>query len=257
MARILTGFLLAISTWALAFEAPQQAFLVVMVAVSALALREFFKIAAACGFQPMSQAGQVAALLWLLVPNLDRGYFVTLLALVLLGGATLARLPFEKILATAAITLAGVIYVAGPVFSSVLLHAISPHWLFFVLVSIAVGDTCALVIGKVFGRYLLAPVLSPQKTWEGTISSVVGSVLAGVLYASAFLPDEIGLGTAAALALALNLASQVGDLVESALKRSANLKDSGSILPGHGGILDRIDGLLFAIPVAYGYLQLV
>ena len=120
----------------------------------------------------------------------------------------------------------------------------------------AVGDSVALPVGKLVGRHKLAPVLSPRKTWEGTAASVVASLLAGTAYAARFLDGEIGLAAAAALALALNLAGQLGDLVESALKRSANLKDSSSLLPGHGGLLDRLDGMLFAVPLAYGYLQL-
>ena len=221
-----------------------------------LTLHEFYQIAAKSGYQPLGKAGLVAALLWLLVPNLDRGYLATLLALALLGAATLAQVSVDKILPTAAVTAVGVLYVAGPVLASILLHSASPHWLVVVLAIVGVGDSIALAVGKLVGRHQLAPILSPRKTWEGTIASMLASVVTGTGYAAVFLVDQISLPTAAVLALSLNLAGQVGDLVESALKRSANLKDSGSLLPGHGGLLDRLDGMLFAVPLAYGYLQL-
>ncbi len=256
MTRVLTGLALAVGAWGLIFYAPVQVFVAAMVLLAILALHEFYRIAAKGGLQPLSKAGLVAALLWLLVPNLDRGFLASALALALLGAATLANLPVEKILPAAAVTTVGVLYVAGPALASILLHSASPHWLVLVVAAVAVGDSIALVVGKLFGRHQLAPVLSPQKTWEGTIASIAASVLTGTGYAALFLGGEISLAAAAVLALALNLASQVGDLVESALKRSANLKDSGSLLPGHGGLLDRLDGLLFAVPLTYGYLQL-
>ena len=256
MKRVLTGLALAVGAWGLIFYSPAQAIVAAMALLTTLALHEFYQIAGKIGLQPLSKAGLVAALLWLLVPNLDRGFLASALALALLGAATLAGLPVDKILSAAAVTTVGVLYVAGPVLASILLHSASPHWLVMVIATVAVGDSMALVVGKLFGRHRLAPVLSPHKTWEGTIASIVASVLTGTGYAAVFLRGEISLAAAVALALSLNVASQVGDLVESALKRSANLKDSGSLLPGHGGLLDRLDGLLFAVPLAYGYVQL-
>ncbi len=256
MKRVLTGLALALGAWALVFHAPVQVFVAAAVLLAGLTLHEFYRLAARSGLQPLSKAGLVAAVLWILVPNLDRGYFAIMLALAVLGAATLAHLSVDKILPSAAVTTLGVLYVAGPVLASILLHSVSPHWLALAVVTVAVGDSVALPVGKLVGRHKLAPVLSPRKTWEGTAASVVASVLAGTGYSARFLDGEIGLAAAAALALALNLSGQLGDLVESALKRSANLKDSSSLLPGHGGLLDRLDGMLFAVPLAYGYLQL-
>ena len=256
MKRVLTGLALALGAWALVFHAPVQVFVAAAVLLAGLTLHEFYRLAARSGLQPLSKAGLVAAVLWILLPNLDRGYFAIMLALAVLGAATLAHLSVDKILSSAAVTTLGVLYVAGPVLASILLHSVSPHWLALAVVTVAVGDSVALPVGKLVGRHPLAPVLSPRKTWEGTAASVVASVLAGTGYAARFLDGEIGLAAAAALALALNLSGQLGDLVESALKRSANLKDSSSLLPGHGGLLDRLDGMLFAVPLAYGYLQL-
>jgi phosphatidate cytidylyltransferase len=128
------------------------------------------------------------------------------------------------------------------------------------------GDSVALYVGRALGRHKLAPRLSPGKTWEGSLGSVAGSLIAaGILlelanylqaHDSAVLsfPDATiyWLG----LAVVVNIAAQVGDLVESAIKRSAGVKDSGSLLPGHGGVLDRIDALLLAAPALW-YAQVI
>ncbi len=121
-------------------------------------------------------------------------------------------------------------------------------------------------MGRTWGRRKLAPTLSPNKTWLGAIASVAGSVLVtyGLLALSAELPTLnvtrlVYPGESwywYTMAVVLNIAAQVGDLAESALKRSAGVKDSGSLLPGHGGVLDRIDALLLAAPVLW-YAQIV
>jgi len=124
--------------------------------------------------------------------------------------------------------------------------------MFAVLVSWA-GDTAALYIGKAFGRRKLAPQVSPAKTWEGAAGSLVGGVLAGGVYAHFLLsaaPVKIVM-----LAAAGNIAGQFGDLAKSAWKRGAGVKDSGTMLPGHGGWLDRIDASLFSVPVVYALLK--
>jgi phosphatidate cytidylyltransferase len=121
-------------------------------------------------------------------------------------------------------------------------------------------------VGRAWGRYKLAPTLSPNKTWEGTLASVGGSLLStlALIGLAQLLQrwDVGGLSYAGGawkwlgLAVLVNMAAQVGDLVESALKRSAGVKDSGSLLPGHGGVLDRIDALLLAAPVLW-YAQMI
>jgi phosphatidate cytidylyltransferase len=141
-----------------------------------------------------------------------------------------------------------------------------PSLLIFLLCVVWAGDTAALYVGRAWGRHKLAPALSPNKTWEGSLGSVAGSVLvAGVLLGLAALldiwdsarlsyPDDVWYWLL--LAVVVNVAAQLGDLAESALKRSAGVKDSGTLLPGHGGILDRIDALLLAAPVMW-YAQLI
>jgi phosphatidate cytidylyltransferase len=141
-----------------------------------------------------------------------------------------------------------------------------PSLVTFLFVVVWAGDTAAYYIGRAWGRRKLAPSLSPGKTWEGAMGSVAGSVLAawGLLELAAQLqarnltalsyPEEIWYWLL--LAVLVNIAAQVGDLTESALKRSAGVKDSGNLLPGHGGVLDRIDALLLASPVLW-YAQVV
>lgn len=255
MVRILTGLLLAVGAYAIVFVAPPVILVATVVAMGTLALHEFFGLATKSGLRTLRAPGHLAVALWLLTPNLDRGYFATLLAICLLGAGILARVPVAEVLPTAAVTLAGVVYVAGPMLSGLLLHDISPHWLAYVLIIVAIGDSVALGVGRAIGRHPLAPLASPRKTWEGTVASLVAGTLAGSLYAAVFLSESIQPAESVALALVINVFGQVGDIAESVIKRAAGTKDSGNILPGHGGVLDRIDGLLFAMPVAYGYLQ--
>jgi phosphatidate cytidylyltransferase len=105
-------------------------------------------------------------------------------------------------------------------------------------------------VGRSFGKYKLAPQLSPKKTWEGTVASFLGSLIVAVVFAR-FV--TVPLKHLLAMAAVGNVAGQLGDLLESAYKRSAGIKDSGSLLPGHGGVLDRIDALILAIPVVWYY----
>jgi len=122
--------------------------------------------------------------------------------------------------------------------------------LLFALVIIWVGDTAAYFVGRAVGKHALAPHLSPKKTWEGTVASFLGSLIVALIFAR-FI--TVPLPHLVAMAAVGNVAGQVGDLLESAYKRSAGMKDSGSLLPGHGGVLDRIDALILAIPVVWYY----
>jgi phosphatidate cytidylyltransferase len=149
----------------------------------------------------------------------------------------------------------GVIYIGGAWLCAFELRAINPHWLLFAFALCWVGDSAALYIGKNFGRHKLAPTISPAKTWEGAIASVVGGVLIGVLYMRYFVPAA-PLTTVLMAAVAGNIAGQFGDLIESAYKRWGGVKDSGSSLPGHGGWLDRIDSSLLSIPIVYALVAI-
>jgi phosphatidate cytidylyltransferase len=160
----------------------------------------------------------------------------------------------ERSFIKAAALVLGVAYIFGAWRTGILLRGISRHWLLFGLMINWVGDTGAYYIGKNFGRHKLMPRVSPGKSWEGAIASVLSSVLFGIIY----LPLAIRgtpLWIAAVFAVVANVAGQVGDLAESAIKRSAGVKDSGAMLPGHGGLLDRLDSTMFALPVLYALLQ--
>lgn len=174
----------------------------------------------------------------------------------LLGVAAISlwtRRPLVEALPAAGISSSGLLFVALPLSYAIRIHGIGrigPWILLFALVITWVGDTAAYFVGRAIGKHPLAPKLSPKKTWEGTIASMAGALLLGWWLATRVnVPMPIVLG----LAAAGNVAGQIGDLFESAFKRSAGVKDSGSILPGHGGMLDRIDALILAIPVVWYY----
>jgi phosphatidate cytidylyltransferase len=153
----------------------------------------------------------------------------------------------------AAFTL-GVVYIFGAWRCARELHAIQPHWLMLALLVSWAGDTAALYAGRAFGKHKLAPRVSPAKTWEGAIASFVAGALAGSVYAHFLLPAE-PLYRVLLIAGAGNVAGQIGDLCKSAWKRGAGVKDSGNMLPGHGGWLDRIDASLFSVPVVYALVK--
>ena len=123
-------------------------------------------------------------------------------------------------------------------------------WLLFTLLVVFACDTGAFAVGRLVGRRRMAPRISPNKTWEGAVGGLVAAVGAGLAVGAVF---DLGvpLWQQAAGGAAAGVAAQAGDLAESALKRAANVKDSGSIMPGHGGILDRMDSILFALPAVY------
>ncbi len=123
-------------------------------------------------------------------------------------------------------------------------------WIVFVLVMAFIGDIAALYVGKYFGKHKLVPLVSPGKTVEGLAGLVLGSTASCMIFAYFFLP-EISLVKIAVLACSGSLIGQLGDICESAIKRNYGLKDASSILPGHGGILDRLDCLIFIAPYVY------
>jgi phosphatidate cytidylyltransferase len=125
-------------------------------------------------------------------------------------------------------------------------------WIFFLLAIVFAGDISALYVGTFFGRHKLCPAVSPGKTIEGSLGGIAANLVIGGIAKILFLP-QLPWGLSILFFIAVGVAGQVGDLFESELKRSSKVKDSGGILPGHGGFLDRIDALLFAAPVAYSF----
>jgi phosphatidate cytidylyltransferase len=178
------------------------------------------------------------------------------------------RSPLIQVLPDTAQGLFGLIYIAYPLTLIPLLwkQEDGPALVLFLMVCVWAGDIAALYFGRAFGKRKLAPRLSPGKTWVGSIASILGSMLAAclIIYISDILTARGNtvlhisepLWQSLLLAAILNIAAQLGDLLESAIKRGAGVKDSGTMLPGHGGILDRIDALLLAAPVLW-YLLLI
>lgn len=184
-------------------------------------------------------------------PGVAEVLFVFLIGVALLTLAT--RRPMVEALPAAGISSSALLLVALPLTYAIRLHGIAkdgPFLLLFSLVITWVADTTAYFVGRAIGKHAFAPHLSPKKTWEGAIASFFGSVLVGFLaHRWLDIPAVHLMGMAAAG----NVAGQIGDLLESAYKRSAGVKDSGALLPGHGGILDRIDALILTFPVVWYY----
>ncbi|MFO7785709.1 MAG: phosphatidate cytidylyltransferase [Thermodesulfobacteriota bacterium] len=133
-------------------------------------------------------------------------------------------------------------------------HPAGNVWIFFLLSVVFASDTGAFYFGRFFGKRRLHPSVSPGKTWEGAVGGMLCSLVPVYIFQAFFHAGKVSVFF---LALTLAAVGQIGDLAESLLKRSCGVKDSGGILPGHGGVLDRIDGVLFAVPVLYVYLAWV
>jgi phosphatidate cytidylyltransferase len=252
MKRVLTAVLLApLIAWVVLWG-PPYLFWAVLAAVALLCFYEYSGIVAACGVERPGALGYAAGLLVLFLPG-DTFLAVTLATLLALALALDAG-DLAKGWPRAAYLLLGVVYIFGAWRFALLLWARNPYWLFFVLVLNWLGDAAAYYLGRAVGRHKLAPRVSPAKSWEGAVASLAASVLFGVIYLTKLIP-QVSLVESIAFSVAGNLAGQVGDLAESALKRGAGVKDSGNWLPGHGGWLDRVDGTLFSLPVVYGLLS--
>ena len=270
MKRIVTALILIPLVLVLVFLGPrwQWLFTLAVAAVAVLAAWEFMGLADKAGASPPKLAVGVAILtlfagnfMW---PGQAAAVF-GILTLGLLVYCTFSR-PAEQMMADASTSIFCLFYIGMTLRTLPALRE-NPEGngaslLAFLLCVVWAGDTAGLYVGRAWGRHKMAPSLSPNKTWEGTLGSLAGSLLAtGALLGLAHLlaiewdsallsyPDDVWYWLG--LAVVVNAAAQVGDLAESALKRSAGVKDSGSLLPGHGGVLDRIDALLVAAPVLW------
>ncbi|MEO8126632.1 MAG: phosphatidate cytidylyltransferase, partial [Bryobacteraceae bacterium] len=244
MKRVLTALaLIPFAIYAI-FFAPPWFFLLSAVAMALLCYLEYSNIVAAYGIEPPGIAGAVAGLTLLF----DIAY-IRLVALAALMLSLRLRDLANGIASAAAMTL-GAVYIFGAWRCAIDLRAIHPNWLLFALAINWVGDVAAYYTGRAIGKHKLAPRVSPGKTVEGAIGSLFSGALFGAAFAT-WWPSGFSLAVWIPLALVTNAAGQCGDLVESALKRGAGMKDSGTLLPGHGGWLDRLDSSLFTLPVVY------
>jgi phosphatidate cytidylyltransferase len=261
MKRVVTAFFLVpIAVYGTLF-APGWLFLAIVALVAVLCFREYAEITDS--FAPL---GYIAGILILIAPQQETILLIILAALAAMC-LPLAAANLDKSLARSASLVLGIVYIFGSWKMAVLLHdsASRPaafgvtaghHWLMFGLMVNWLGDTGAYYIGKNFGKRKLAAAVSPGKTWEGAAASAVTGVVFGLIYLPLAIPGTSFL-VAGLLALATNVAGQVGDLAESAIKRGVGVKDSGTLLPGHGGFLDRVDSTMFALPVLYTLLTLL
>jgi phosphatidate cytidylyltransferase len=251
-------------------------FVALAAAAMVVAVYEFWFLARRVGAKPdvvVGYAGVAAIFVVFIFNSLDLLYFVVPLFVVAALVAEMLRgAPFDKMILSVGSTVLGVLYVVllgvhllavrlgfgesyvepatyllSPAFVS---KSLSTHLLSFFFLVLMGSDTGAYYTGRALGRHKLAPTVSPGKTWEGAAGGMLASLGMAALAHYWFFP-ELSLSAALPLAAVMNVLGVVGDLTESALKRGANAKDAAQILPGHGGLLDRLDSLLFNAPLIY------
>jgi phosphatidate cytidylyltransferase len=288
--RIATAVVLIPIVLVLVLRAPVPVLAVVAAAVALLTIHEFLKLTESYGVQPLRWPTYAFAGLFFLLlavsaagdtPLLSTGKFLVGLGFAcgiapfVFLAITMRRDQMSGAYPAAAASAFAFVYIALPMAMLVQLRqqAAGAFWLLYLLLVVWAGDIFAYFVGRSLGRNLMAPRISPKKTWEGAAASLAASLVVGILLYNhagsislALLharlitrPDGMygleipAMGPIIVLTIALNVAAQLGDLVESLIKRGAGVKDSGAILPGHGGMLDRIDALLFAAPVLWYY----
>jgi len=288
--RIATAVVLIPVVLLLVLRAPIPVVAVVAAAMALVTVQEFLKLTESYGVEPqrlptyifvglfflllavsaVGDAPQPSALKFLLETA-----FACALAPFLFLTIAMRRAQMSGAYPAAAAASFAFVYIALPMGMLVQLRQqwAGAFWLLYLLLIVWAGDIFAYFVGRSLGRHLMAPLISPKKTWEGAAASLAASLVVGsllfshALQISSFLLrvgliqrrdglfglEKPEMWPIILLTIALNIAAQLGDLVESLIKRGAGVKDSGAILPGHGGMLDRIDALLFAAPVLWYY----
>ncbi|HXQ26223.1 MAG TPA: phosphatidate cytidylyltransferase [Candidatus Acidoferrales bacterium] len=276
LARILTAAILIPAVVALVWWGPLALLAAAAAGVAILALIEFFRLGERVGL-PAFQKWTIACVAGLFYAQYSTGLIEThnlaggvsivrdaaggtlsieALLLIFVFGAVgigiATRRPLHEVLPAIAISSAGLLVVALPfsylVRISEIDGVVGRQLVLLTLCMMWAGDTFAYFVGRSIGRLPMAPALSPKKTWEGAFANLLGSLLVALLFERWMHVDLVSLLVIAGLA---NIAGQAGDLIKSAYKRGASVKDSGSLLPGHGGVLDRIDSLILASPVVW------
>lgn len=265
MQRIITAAILIPLVLLLIFKGSFVVVLVAAALVAELAAWEFLSLASLSGARPPRLLVLAAVAVLFAAAYVDPALEAPALLLVslVLFAVCAFRSPIERVLPDTASSIFCLVYVGLSLTTIPLLwvQGDGPSLVLFLLCVVWCGDVAALYVGRAFGWRRLAPSLSPNKTWEGSAASIAGSVIAAIIlyYVARLLENReiFAIGFAGppwrwlVLAVALNLAAQVGDLAESAIKRGSGTKDSGVMLPGHGGMLDRVDALLLAAPLLW------
>jgi phosphatidate cytidylyltransferase len=279
--RLITGTVLIPIVVAVVWWGPVELVAVLALVMTALALREFFVLAEQAGMRAyrtwtLTISGAIIFAQWAAAQSrgwtLQSDVRLTRISPAASVSMELVLIAFVFGLAVSVFASSGSIKTAlgdiGASATAVLLISlplssivridgvplIGKKLLLFTLVLVWAGDTLAYFVGKYFGRWRMAPELSGKKTWEGAAANLAGSLIVGGLFAHTLNIEPLQCLLMAGFA---NVAGQIGDLLESAYKRSASVKDSGTLLPGHGGMLDRIDALILAAPVVWYYFSLV
>lgn len=254
MKRLLTALVLIPVVTALILWAPPWLFSIGAATFALFCWFEYAAISRHYGAEIVAWHGILPGLIVLFVP-LSGTALLTLLAL----GALIAAMrnaELRSAITSTAFFVLGLVYIFGAWRGAVELRQVEPYWLLFALVINWAGDSAAFYVGRAIGRHKLAPRVSPGKSWEGAVASTLFAAFVGVLLIRFALP-QVPAWQVVVLAVLGNLAGQLGDLAESALKRGAGVKDSGNMLPGHGGWLDRLDSSLFSMPVTLVVLNLL
>ncbi len=264
MKRVLTAAVL-LPVFFAAVLAPSSIWFAALAALaSLLAAREYFGLAEALGQRPFRAAGYAWTLLALLsawVPERVPPVAVNVAAVVAVSIlALLSRMDLAQVLGSVAATAFGAFYLGMLPGCLLALKGLGQSrgtgFVLLTCTAVWAGDSFAYYGGRLFGKHKLAPRVSPKKTWEGALAGVLGSLAAGVVASAAYF-QELPVFHALAICALVSVAGPLGDLFESALKRGAGVKDSSSLLPGHGGVLDRLDSLLFAAPAVFLYQQVL
>lgn len=257
--RVITALLslplLIIAVW---FDEPLPWFTILVAIWGLLAVFEFYRLVAVSEVRSLTAFGLIWTLLFILSPHFDYDFTVPLLltsAIVLSLVWLVLRPQKEGVFLGWVWAIAGILYVGWLLSFLVGLRLdAGRNWVFFALFTTFGSDTIAFFVGRALGRHRLAPSISPNKTWEGAIGGVFGAIIVSLLFT---LPTPLNLplsyGQAVLLGLLVSVFGQFGDLVESLLKRNTGVKESGKIIPGHGGFLDRMDSVVFAGVVVYLY----
>lgn len=259
--RVITALcgipLLIIVVW---FDKPLPWFTIFMAFWSALAVYEFYGIVAASKAPPLTYFGIIWTLFFIISPHFEYGFLPLLIftSAVFLSPLLLKlRRRKELFFASWLWSMAGILYVGWLLSYLVMLRIeVGSGWVFLAFFTVFCSDTAAYFVGRALGRHPLASRISPSKTWEGAIGGILGSIIASLILVN-ILFLSLGFWEAVLLGLLVSIFGQTGDLLESLFKRRMKIKESGKLVPGHGGLLDRMDSVVFAGVVVYLYYIIV